>query len=130
MVLKRCVFGNLCARVELTTVQRRQVEKDVQLDENSPEPDEDSNSEGSDGAGDGDIMDLTGFDGEKSARTGKKGKSAIPRGEEIRAIKEGEELFKSNTFKLQVNRSYVLFCTVLKPISARSNRCSRASASR
>ena len=29
-------------------------------------------------------------------------KIVIPTGEELRAIKEGEELFKSNTFKLQV----------------------------
>jgi hypothetical protein len=34
-----------------------------------------------------------------------KRKKGIPTGEELRAIKEGVELFKSNTFKLQVSSS-------------------------
>ena len=94
-------------------MQRRQVVQTFEDEEMVQDASlsEQSASEDSSEGVDDNAMEWTGIDGDKNERSkpsndspgsGRKGKKAIPTGEELRVIKEGEELFKSNTFKLQV----------------------------
>ena len=103
---------------KLRCSQRRQATlDDNQLDEDvSASEQEQSGSEGTELDDEDNTMEWSGFDGDNTqpselpSPSKKYKKNAIPTGEGLRAIKEGEELFKSNTFKLQVCiTNYVLY---------------------